>query len=137
MTLLHDKFLHQEKKTSCISIPKISIYLFKHFYFFHLISTQFADFASLTIQMQITFAKSFNVLKLWKIYSRAVPLQQTNNIVWFLAHLFDFSPSVVHLTLFPLFFITQNSNTHIKSKNQNTKRRTETKNIPYFWIKKS
>ena len=87
--------------------------------------------------MQITFAKSFNVLKLWKIYSRAVPLQQTNNIVWFLAHLFDFSPSVVHLTLFPLFFITQNSNTHIKSKNQNTKRRTETKNIPYFWIKKS
>ena len=34
-------------------------------------------------------------------------LKQTNNIVWFLAHLFDFSPSVVHLMLFPLFFIMQ------------------------------
>ena len=130
-------FRTKKKNISCISIPKLSIYLFKHFYFFHLISTQFADFASLKIQMQITFAKSFNVLKLWKIYSPAVPLQQTNNMVWFPAHLFDFSPSVVHLMLFPLFFITQNSNTHIKTKNQNTIRRIETKNIPHFWIKKS
>ena len=64
MKLLHDKFLHQEKenKISYTSIPKISIYLFKHFYFFRFISTQFADFAFLKIQMQITFAKSFNVL---------------------------------------------------------------------------
>ena len=64
MKLLHDKFLHQEKenKIPYTSIPKISIYLFKHFYFFHFNSTQFADFASLKIQMQITFAKSFNVL---------------------------------------------------------------------------
>ena len=63
MTLLHDKFSHQEKtpKISYITIPKI-IYLFKHFYFFHFISVQFADFASLKIQTQITFAKSFNVL---------------------------------------------------------------------------
>ena len=37
-------------------------YLFKYFYFFRFISKQFADFASLKIQMQITFAKSFNVL---------------------------------------------------------------------------
>ena len=29
--LLHDKFLHQEKKICYISIPKISIYLFKYF----------------------------------------------------------------------------------------------------------
>ena len=64
MKLLHDKFLHQEKenKISYTGIPKISIYLFKHFYFFHFISTQFADFAFLEIQMQITFAKSFHVL---------------------------------------------------------------------------
>ena len=63
-------------------------------------------------------------------------LKRTNNIVWFLAHLFDFSPSVVHLTLFLLFFIIQkrlsHSNTHVE--NQNTKRRMETKNIPYFWF---
>ena len=64
MTLLHDKFLQQEKvnKISYLSIPKISIYLFKHFYFSCFISIQFADFASLKIQMQITFAKLFNVL---------------------------------------------------------------------------
>ena len=64
MKSLHDKILHQEKenKISYTSIPKISIYLFKHFYFFRFISTQFADFASLKIQMQITFAKPFNVL---------------------------------------------------------------------------
>ena len=59
MTLLHDKFSCQEKKISYISVPKISIYLFKHFYFFRFISTQFADFALLKIQMQITFAKPF------------------------------------------------------------------------------
>ena len=63
-------------------------------------------------------------------------LKRTNNIVWFLAHLFDFSPSVVHLTLFLLFFIIQkrlsHSNTHVE--NQNTKRRMEPKNIPYFWF---
>ena len=58
---LHGKFLHQEKK-SYINIPKIGIYLFKHFYFFCCISTQFTDFASLKIQMQISFAKSYNVL---------------------------------------------------------------------------
>ena len=33
-----------------------------HFYFFRFISIQFADFALLKIQMQITFVKSFNVL---------------------------------------------------------------------------
>ena len=63
--LLHDKFPYQEKenKISCISIPKTSIYLFKHFYFFCFNSTEYADFASLKVQMQITFAKSsFNVL---------------------------------------------------------------------------
>ena len=49
------------KKISYISIPKISIYLLTH-YFFHFISTQFADFAFLKIQMQTTFAKLFNVL---------------------------------------------------------------------------
>ena len=32
------------------------------FYFFRFISTQFADFAFLTIKMQITFAKLFNAL---------------------------------------------------------------------------
>ena len=50
-----------KKKKSYIIILKISSYLFKHFYFFHFISTQFIDNASLNIQMQITFAKSFNV----------------------------------------------------------------------------
>ena len=61
MKLLHDKFSCQEKeiKISYTSISKISIYLFKHFFFFRFISTQFADFASLKIQMQITFAKPF------------------------------------------------------------------------------
>ena len=44
---------------SYISIPKISIYLFKHFYFSRFNSTQFADFASQKIQMKITFAKPF------------------------------------------------------------------------------
>ena len=63
MKILHDKFSHQEKKMSYRSIPKTSIHLFKHFYFFRFISTQFPDFASLKIQMQITFAKPFNVLK--------------------------------------------------------------------------
>ena len=62
MTLLHGKFLHQQKKISYISIPKIRIYSFKQFYFFCFISAPFADFASLKIQLQITFAKSFNVL---------------------------------------------------------------------------
>ena len=67
MTLLHEKFSHQEKKTmSYISIPKISIYLFKHFYFFRFISITFADFASLKIQKQITFAKSFNAFQCCK-----------------------------------------------------------------------
>ena len=64
MKILHDKFSHQEKenKISYTSILKISIYLFKHFYFFRFISTQFADFASLKIKMHVTFAKTFNVL---------------------------------------------------------------------------
>ena len=55
-------------------------------------------------------------------------------MVWFLAwYLFDFSPSVVHLPI--VFYNAKNvshSNTHIESKNQNTKRRMETKNIFYF-----
>ena len=79
-----------------------------------------------------------------EIYSWAVLLKLTNNLVWFLTQdLFDFSPSVVHLTLFKLFFRMQKrrsySNTYIKTKNQNTKRRMETKNITYFcfWIKQS
>ena len=55
------------KKISYISIAKISIYLLSHFYFLCFISTQFADFAFLKIQLQITFGKSFNVL---------------NNIIW-------------------------------------------------------
>ena len=52
----------KENKTSYISIPKISIYLFTHFYLIRFISTQFAGFAFLKIKMQITFAKLFNVL---------------------------------------------------------------------------
>ena len=54
MKLLHDKFLHQEKKISHTSIPKISIYLFKHFYLFFFIFTLLTDFPSLKIQMQMT-----------------------------------------------------------------------------------
>ena len=66
-SVLHDIiawqiFAPRKNKIFYISIPKISVYLFKHFYFFCFISTQFSDFASLKIQMQITFAKSFNVL---------------------------------------------------------------------------
>ena len=57
LTSMHDKFSHQEKK-----ISSKNKYLFRYFYFFRFISKQFADFASLKIQMQITFAKSFNVL---------------------------------------------------------------------------
>ena len=61
---MHDQFSHQEKKKkiSYISIPKVIIYLFKHFYFSLFNSTQFLDFASLKIKMWITFAKPFNVL---------------------------------------------------------------------------
>ena len=54
MKLLHEKSSHQEKENKIsytsipkISISKISIYLFKQFYFCCFISTQFADFASL------------------------------------------------------------------------------------------
>ena len=70
-------------------------------------------------------------------YSWAVSLKPANNMVWFLEqYLFNFSPSVVHLMLFLLFFVMQkkvsHSNMHIKSKNQNIKRRMETKNISYF-----
>ena len=62
-------------------------------------------------------------------------------MVWFLAkHLFDFSPSVVHLTLFLLSFITEkklsHSNKHSESKNQNINRRMKTKNMPYFIFEK-
>ena len=40
MTLLRYKFSQKEKKKkSYTSIPKISIYFLKHFYFFHFIST--------------------------------------------------------------------------------------------------
>ena len=55
--------------------------------------------------------------------------------------MFDFPPSVAHLTLLPLFFITQkwlsHSTMHVESENQNTKGTIETKNILYFcfWIK--
>ena len=76
-----------------------------------------------------------------KRYSWVVPLKRTNNMVCFLEqYLFDFSPLVVHLTLFPLFFImtkVSHSNTHVESENRNTKRRMETKIISYFcfWIK--
>ena len=59
MKLLHKNFLHQEKENKYNSLNK---YLFKHFYFFCFISTQFADCASLKIQMEIEFAKPFNVL---------------------------------------------------------------------------
>ena len=45
-----------------MSIPLKNIYLYKHFYLFCFISTKFADFAFLKIQIQIKFAKSFNVL---------------------------------------------------------------------------
>ena len=77
MKLLHDKFSHQEEenKISYTSTPKISIYLFKHFYFFHFISTQFTDFVSLKIQMQITFAKSFNDKKVPKTTEFSVLFQ--------------------------------------------------------------
>ena len=58
---LHDKLLHLEKKIlhkhSQNKYLFITIFLFLCF-----ISAKFADFASLKIQMQITFAKSFNVL---------------------------------------------------------------------------
>ena len=63
MTLLHDKFLHQEQnKQNILHQNSQTEYLLKHFYFFRFISTQFKDFASLKIQMQITFAKPFDVL---------------------------------------------------------------------------
>ena len=52
----------KENKIPYISISKITIYLFRHFYFFCFISKEFADFAFLKMQMQITFAKSFKVL---------------------------------------------------------------------------
>ena len=52
----------KKSKISFTSISKTCSYLFKHFYFFCYISTQFTDFASLKIPMQITIAKSFIVL---------------------------------------------------------------------------
>ena len=54
LALLHVVFSHQEKTYR--SITKISIFLFLHFHFFRFISTQFADFAFVKIQMEITFA---------------------------------------------------------------------------------
>ena len=59
MTLLHEIFAPKKKKKILLRHSQ-NKYLFKHFYLFCFISTQFADFASLNIQMQITFAKSFN-----------------------------------------------------------------------------
>ena len=59
MILLHDKCSHQEKNQIT---HKHSQNFFKHFNFFPFIFTQFTDFASLKVQMQIAFAKSFNVL---------------------------------------------------------------------------
>ena len=62
-SVLHDKFSIQQKNYLTKPFAKYAfIYLFKHLYFFCVISTQFADFASLKIQMQIIFAKPFNVL---------------------------------------------------------------------------
>ena len=125
------------KKLSYISIPKINIYLFKYFYFFHFISTKFPDFASLKIQMQITYTKPFNVLNNSLVSVVYKNFDWFVLIDWFLIFwVLIFFPSVVHLTLIMLFFIMQkkvsHSNMHIESKNQNTKRRIETKNIPYF-----
>ena len=57
-----EKTARKGNKTSYISIPKISIYLFTYIYSIGFISTQFTDFAFLKIQIQITFAKLFNVL---------------------------------------------------------------------------
>ena len=62
MTLFHDKFSHPEKDKNALHKHSKNKYLFNHFYFFRFISTQFADFASLQIQMRITLAKLFNVL---------------------------------------------------------------------------
>ena len=53
---------------------------------------------------------------------------------WFFS--FSSTSYVVPLVLFNTKKVSH-SNMHIKSKNQNTKRRMETKNIPYFWIEKS
>ena len=57
----------KENGMSYISVPKMSIYLFTHFYFFCFISTQFADYAFLKMQMQVTLENLFNVL---------------NNVIW-------------------------------------------------------
>ena len=51
---------HYYKTKFCAK--KKNKYLFKHFYLFYFISTQFTDFSSLKIQMQIIFAKTFNVV---------------------------------------------------------------------------
>ena len=68
--LFHPYYMHYCMTNFCIKNRKQSIlhkhsqnkYLFKHFYLFHFNYTQFTYFASLKIQMQITFAKPFNVL---------------------------------------------------------------------------
>ena len=54
--ILRDKFSHQEKQISYVSIPKISIYLIMFLCF-----VLFPDIAFLNIQMQMTFEKLFNV----------------------------------------------------------------------------
>ena len=65
MTLLHDKFSHQEKyKQNILNKHSKNNYLFvKNFYFVCSLSTQFTDFASLKIQMQITFADNIKCSK--------------------------------------------------------------------------
>ena len=65
LSVLHDiawQIFAPGKKVSYINIPKISIHLFIHFYFFRFISSQFADFTSQKIQMKIIFSKPCNIL---------------------------------------------------------------------------
>ena len=55
-------FRTNKRKQNILHKHSQNIFLFTHFYFFSLISTHFADFAFLKMQMQITFPKLFKVL---------------------------------------------------------------------------
>ena len=79
----------KRKQNTLHKHSEIRIYLFKHFYFFHFNSTQFPDFASLKIQMQLLskvspllseFSLRMKRLWLWNRYSWAVPIKQ---IIWY------------------------------------------------------
>ena len=55
-------FAQRKKIQNILHLHSQTKYVFKHFYFICFISRQFADFASLEMQMQIEFMRSFNVL---------------------------------------------------------------------------